>query len=155
MMSCQNERIFSLEIDGGVSTRLALIALAQAAYRLAPPLSDEGDVHPDFRANDDLTIGEASEYLRGDGVIMLFAKGRMPLCHLQVIGRFGRNLQVKVAMLSDDAVDDRLFALADEILQELVPERGEADVIPFVCDPDRDLDERRFVAIAPLLQVAR
>ena len=168
-MHYRNERIYTLDLGYGVSAKEALIGLAIAGFRLAPALADDDELHPDYRPNADLGISAAVDYIRDSGITMLFAKGRMPLLHVEVLNKAERSLTLRVAMSWGDD-DEQLLALADEIVADLFgtapppPEDDldfdidvEPDIGPATIDlSDEDielcLDDVR--SLAPMLQYA-
>ena len=114
-MRYNDQRLYTVELEGATERQL-LLSLAIAAFRLAPRLADDGSDHPEFHPSDDLSLAGAADLVKGSHVISLFAKGRAPMTHIEIVGRSGPTVTLRLAMFDGDA--EQLFSIASDVMDE-------------------------------------
>lgn len=116
-MKVTDNRSFTVQLEAGETKEKLLTALAIANVALAAPIEDEGDIHKDFVASDTICADDVAQYVRADGVSMLFVKGRMCFMHIKAEDAGSDQVTLTVVTYDDDL--NRLFGLADEVLARL------------------------------------
>lgn len=148
-MIINDQRIYAIELEGVTAVQF-LLSLAMAAYKSAPAID------ADDPGTDELSFGDAADHVKGSHLLMLFAKERMPMTHIEVLGqtlcRDRLTLNVRVVMCDGDAV--QLFQAAGEIMDQLFGDEVidaepyiEADISPepyAEIEIDVELDESWF-----------
>lgn len=132
-MNHNRKDVFTVTLDAakGETPELLMIALAQATFDLAPPLTDPDDesVVPDLRYSKYHVLfeDEAAKFVHnGREISMLFPRGRMCVAHLFASRLTPTDAEIVLTMYDRDA--DQLFDCADECLKALIADRTDAEI---------------------------
>ncbi|HTM69083.1 MAG TPA: hypothetical protein VL426_07405 [Candidatus Binatia bacterium] len=132
-MNHNRKDVFTVTLDAakGETPELLMIAIAQAIFDLAPPLTDPDDepALPDLRYSKYHVLfeDEAAKFVHnGREVSMLFPRGRMCVAHVFASRLTPTDAEIVLTMYDRDA--DQMFERADECLKALIADRSDAEI---------------------------